>query len=266
MAVPWLLEELIITFAMYSIIPTPRLEWRERNMRLTLGLFPLVGAVIAAGLLGLAALRTQLGFPGVSVTAFLLTGWPILLSGGLHLDGFADTADALGSHRDRETRLKIMKDPHAGPFAVICCILVLLLQFACWSDLLTAAADRAPAADLAWLLSIALIPVAARIMAGLGVCLLPPARPDGLVKVFHDRLAPAAIWLLVLEALLVAAAWLLLDPVAGLASLLTALTVGFGCGWMSKRAFGGTTGDLTGFTLILGETALLLVQTLAGAR
>lgn len=256
------MEELIITFSMYSILPTPHLEWRERNMRLTMGLFPLVGVAIAAGLAGIGFLHQQLAVPGLAVTAFLLTIWPVIISGGLHLDGFADTADALGSHRDRETKLKIMKDPHAGPFAVISCILVLLLQFSSWNDLLVTLSGASLAASWRIWLQLALIPVLSRVLAGLGVCLLPPARPDGLVKIFRERLAPGVIWLLAGEGLLVAAVWIGLNPLAGLISLLAAMLASLGCGWMSLKIFGGTTGDLTGFSLVICETVLLLTQSL----
>ena len=112
----------VIAFSTYSKIPMPQVEWSEANMRHTLSFFPLVGAVL--GLLFCAAARIcALLNLGPVLTAAVLTALPVLLTGGIHLDGYCDTIDALSSHAPREKKLQILKDSNAGAFAVIwCCV------------------------------------------------------------------------------------------------------------------------------------------------
>ena len=59
---------------------------------------------------------------------------PIILSGGFHMDGFLDATDAIFSRRDRDRKLEIMKDPHCGPFAVLSCAALLLLELGAWGQ------------------------------------------------------------------------------------------------------------------------------------
>ena len=56
---------------------------------------------------------------------------PIIITGGIHMDGFLDTQDALGSYQPRERRLEILKDSHAGAFAIISCAVYLMMYVAC---------------------------------------------------------------------------------------------------------------------------------------
>ncbi len=85
-------------------IPMPRVEWNEkyeiRNV-----LFPLVGAVIGGLMLLVRFLCGRFGF-NTSVYAVVMTALPVLVSGGIHTDGFIDTADALSSYGDKEKNSK----------------------------------------------------------------------------------------------------------------------------------------------------------------
>lgn len=108
-----LLASLAITFSTYSRIPMPQVEWSEDNMRHTLSLLPLVGLVIGALYCLTDRLSALLGFSPL-LRAALLTVLPVLVTGGIHLDGYCDTVDALASHAPREKKLAILKDSSAG--------------------------------------------------------------------------------------------------------------------------------------------------------
>ena len=86
------LRSAAMAFLMFSVIPMPRVEWKKENMRYMLCCLPLVGAVIAGALYVWMLLSRELGFGRVLYAAGL-TLLPVLLSGGIHLDGFCDTAD-----------------------------------------------------------------------------------------------------------------------------------------------------------------------------
>ena len=133
-------KSLIIAFAMYSKVPMPRVDWEKKALAWALCFFPLVGAVIGTVLYGWMVLARYLGFGPLFFAAFALL-IPIALNGGIHLDGFCDTCDALSSHQSRERKLEILKDSHTGAFAIICCGLYLLVFFACWCEV--AAVGRA---------------------------------------------------------------------------------------------------------------------------
>lgn len=127
------MKSLIIAFAMYSKFPMPRVDWEKKALSWALCWFPLVGLAVGAVLWLWLALAGWLGF-GAVFTAALALLLPIALSGGIHLDGFCDTCDALSSHQSRERKLEILKDSHTGAFAIICCGLYLLVFFAAWCE------------------------------------------------------------------------------------------------------------------------------------
>ena len=108
------LQTIAVAFAMFSAIPVPQFDWNEKNMRYAMCAFPLIGAVCGVlwylcGALPLPALVRAGGFCLI----------PVWVTGGIHLDGYADTCDALSSYGDTAKKLEILKDPHCGAFAVI---------------------------------------------------------------------------------------------------------------------------------------------------
>lgn len=117
-----------MAFALYSRIPMPPLDWESGARRYTLYAFPLVGLAVGGGLLLWTWLAGALGL-GQLLWAAGMTAIPLLITGGIHLDGFCDVCDALASHQSRERKLEIMADPHVGAFAVQGCGLLLLLTF-----------------------------------------------------------------------------------------------------------------------------------------
>ena len=100
------LEPMIVAFSMYSKIPMPRIEWNKENMKYTMCFFPLIG-VVTGVLIYLAGMFLDGNiFPKVNsgrlMFAAVMTLIPVFVSGGIHLDGFMDTMDALGSWGDKE--------------------------------------------------------------------------------------------------------------------------------------------------------------------
>ena len=127
------LKSLASAFLMYSRIPMPQVEWKEENRRYALCFFPLICAVSGAVFLLWRYVCTLLGvgsFLCGAVSALI----PLLVTGGIHLDGFCDVTDAKASCADRETKLKIMSDPHIGSFAVMKVCAYLILQTALLSE------------------------------------------------------------------------------------------------------------------------------------
>jgi len=178
MKIRTLLESLDVAFSMYSAIPMPQIEWNERNMKYMMAFFPMVGVVQGALLLGFSLLAQALGL-GFVLFAAVAALLPLFVTGGIHLDGFCDTVDALSSHQTREKKLEILKDPHTGAFAVMGCVAYLLLTFALWTQ---------PQGSGRWLTvqMMAVGFVLSRSMSALSVVSFPCAKSSGLVHSFSS--------------------------------------------------------------------------------
>jgi adenosylcobinamide-GDP ribazoletransferase len=222
---------------------------------------PVTGLVVAlpgAGVL----LAAEAGGHGIArrlLAAVLAVGVLAVLSGGLHLDGLADTADGLGSRRDAGEALAIMRRSDIGPFGVVALLLMLLIQ-------VTALAALSPGAVDAMALATAAVTgrVAVVLATGPGS---PAARPDGLGALVTAststavRLAAAAALLaaVALGGVLLGGGWLawhaLIAVVVGLlaADLLRRA---------ARRKLGGLTGDVFGALVEVGSTTTLLALAL----
>lgn len=239
------MRSLIIAFSMYSRIPMPGCEWDEKGMKYSMCFFPLVGAVLGmccAGVyFGLGALK----FSGIS-RALVLTAVPVLVTGGIHMDGYLDTIDAKSSWKSTEEKLLILKDPHMGSFACIYGIVYLLLSAAFWNE-----------AGEGEILSAAMGYIFSRILSGLSVVTFRKAKKEGMAAASAKASSGTVRWVLMAELAACGAAMVAVRPLYGLVSL----AAGACCfGWyrrMAYKNFGGITGDLAGYFLQLCELAVL---------
>lgn len=237
-----------IAFSTYSRIPMPQVEWNEKNMRYTLLFFPLVGAAVGAAFWATDALCRLLEL-GTALRAALLTVVPAAVTGGIHLDGYCDTVDALASHAPREKKLAILKDSSAGAFAVIWCCVWFLLYFALLTEL-----ENTAVAAACFVLS--------RSLSALGVERLPSARSGMGADLKKGSKFPW--WALgVYLALWAGVICLWGEIVPGLAALLAAVCFYFFYKRLALRQFGGFTGDLAGWFLQVCELAMLAAAVLA---
>ena len=127
-------KSIAIAFSMYSKIPMVQFEWKEEDMRYSMCFFPLVGIVI--GLLSWCWWLFCQQF-GIGKMCFAFVGLAIILlvTGGIHMDGYMDTMDALHSYGSREKKLEILKDSHIGAFAVIMTVLYVLIAAGAYSEI-----------------------------------------------------------------------------------------------------------------------------------
>ncbi len=246
-----------------------------------MALAPLVGAGLGAVLAGLGLGLTALGTP-VLVVAVLVVLAEWLLTRGLHVDGLADTVDGLGSYRDRDRALAIMRSPEIGPFAVAAIGVDLLLRVACLAALLAGVAgddpfDRptfdgivvvtgAPGADSSatgWTVLVALVCVAATgRLAVTFACRpgVPSARPGGLGALVAGA---APLWTALAGLVAVAALAVLAvpdRPWQGPLAVLVALGLAELLRWHAARRLGGITGDVLGALVEVATLGALMVQ------
>lgn len=244
-------------FAMFSKIPVPMVDWNKENMKYMMCFFPFVGAVIGV-LTWLAGcvLGNHVKLEPFFLTV-ILTVIPVVVTGGIHVDGLLDTSDALSSWQERTRRLEILKDSHAGAFAVITACVYFILWLGAWSQL-----QNNPKGicimSMGYMMS--------RCLSGIGVITFPKAKSDGTVAEFSRNASEiTARNILMVMFVILVALMLWVSPVMGVLAVLSALLVFWWYHHMAMKYFGGTTGDLSGFFLCICEVVMALVLALAGA-
>lgn len=224
--------------------------WTAEDFGRSTRFFPLVGLVL--GICYAFAAWILVSVLGMrALTAALLLILPLLLTGGLHADGFMDTADGVFSGRERERKLEIMKDSRVGSFGVVAFVLLMFLQFALLLDM------SPPLLVPVFFV----MPIIGRMAMVLAVSCFPYARADGMGKTFADMADRGTV------AIAAVTTSVLVIPIGLLATLALVLGIVFAllfCRWMTA-ILGGVTGDVYGAATVLTETIVLAVFSLASS-
>lgn len=248
-----MIQSMVVAFSMYSKIPMPKITWTKKNMKYSLCFFPMVGVAIGLVLMAVLWACRQAGF-GVIFTASAATVVPVFVTGGIHLDGYLDTIDALRSYGDREKKLEILKDPNSGAFAIIYGLVYFLANFAVWTEIHQ---KVLPFVYISFVMS--------RTLSALSIVSFPLAKNTGLAATFQDGAHRKRVKIvMVCYYLIEAGVSLFLHPLYG--SVLIALSLVSFCIHYSlcKKTFGGITGDLAGFFLQICELLVLFGLMLVG--
>ncbi|MFZ5974293.1 MAG: adenosylcobinamide-GDP ribazoletransferase [Bacillota bacterium] len=242
------LYRIIFAFQLLTRIPLPvKMDVQAEDYAYSIYFFPVVGAVVGAVAALFYALCTMAGLYVVGYFAAVFI--PVLITGALHVDGLADTCDALFSVRSRERMLEIMSDPRLGVMGVCALVLDFLMRAALLIELSLVLTPYSMA------MIIAVLPVMGKVSLITGGALHPYARKDGMGKNHIDQmhafhmLVAAVLGGAVLEVLF-NEAWIFLVVVP--------LSVGAFAAWRMARKLGGLTGDTLGALNELGEIFFLL--------
>lgn len=242
------LQPFLIALQFLTILPVKiKGQADARAQAHSLLYYPVVGLVIGVLLVLLGRLLGD-GPPHL-MAALLLTAWA-LITGALHLDGLADSADAwVGGLGNRDKTLVIMKDVHCGAAAVVAVVLVLLIKFAALAQLVS---------NESWMI-LALAPVLGRTAALLLFVTTPYVRAGGLGSVFVTGMPQRASAVVTVTTLIVVAVlmgntatWILVGFVA----------IFWGLRGLMLRRVGGTTGDTAGALIEVIEAGVLVAAAL----
>lgn len=233
----------ILTMQFLTRVPVPvQADWNETSARWALRFYPLIGLLIGLPAAGLAS--QDLLSP--IVTAALIVTYLIWISGALHLDGWMDTFDAVGSNAPLDRKWEIMQDPRVGSFGMVSVIVLLLWKLILIYELLSA--DISP-----WIFII--VPAAGRMTAVYLLVFTKTAHSDGLAAVWKQYTKPGDAWIAALPLAAVCIA-------AGIPGLLAGLALVLFCAgirsWYLKQ-FKGINGDLAGASIEGGELWILTV-------
>ncbi|QFU02370.1 Cobalamin synthase [Halomonas sp. THAF5a] len=235
---------MLLAIQFLSRLPVPlACPWTPATRRWAARAYPLVGALLGGLVAGAGTVLEPL-LPAPLLALALLSLW-VALTGGLHLDGVMDLADALGSNAPLEKRVAIMKDPQVGSFGILALVFLLAWKLALLWALLDAGASP-------WGLVLLL---ALGRLGGVGLLVtVPAARPEGMAHAWQQSLTRDDLALSALPALAFALCW---PGGAWLAAGLSVFIIGYGLAM--RRAFGGINGDIVGAAIEGGELWLLLI-------
>ncbi len=235
-----IINSFLIVLSFISIIPAPIPEWTPKNLRWFCVMLPIVGVIFGALW---AALWSVLSWPGLSLLlrGFMMMILTLALTGGLHLDGLMDTCDAIFSHRDRETRLKILSDTYAGSFAVMSCVIILMAKTLLFSELFALHTSH---------FTLFTIPVYSRLGMAMILNNLPFAKSNGLAVILGSSRNKRDNILLLMMFVLLSVVSIKIIP----AMMILCVTIHV---IICVKIFGGITGDLLGAFVEASEVIML---------
>lgn len=244
-----LIGSFVIACSMYSKIPMPQVAWTEERMKYAMCFFPWIGVVIGAAMAAFGWLSVRFSL-SETARACVGTAIPLLITGGIHMDGFLDVVDARSSYQPVERKLEILKDPHTGAFAIIGCGIYLLIYAGALAEL-----------SYEGILVFAGTFVLTRALSGLAVVGFPKAKNTGLAAAFSQQAKRRIVGIVMVLEIGAAAVylWYFGGGFICAVSMAAALAV-FGSYYrMAKKEFGGITGDLAGYFLQICELVLLIL-------
>ncbi len=242
-----------IAISMYSRLPAAQVKWTEKNEKYVMCFFPLIG--IPIGLICyLWFLLSRFVPMRDPLRCVILIAIPVLISGGIHLDGFLDTCDALSSFKTRDERLRILKDPHTGAFAVIWGIVYFLVLYGALDSLSTLKMAGVYAFTF----------VISRSLSAISVVSFPKASKEGTVSGFSRSAADRTTRIVCIFYIFLSAVFMLvISPAFAAAALLGALLSFLVYYRVSLKSFGGINGDLAGFFTSICELLMPLFMAAA---
>ncbi len=239
-----MINDLLLALQFLTVIPLTIKNVDNKSVARSLIYFPLVGLFLGLLLAGMVKLLLILYFPSLAMSVILVITL-IILTGGLHLDGLSDTADALLSRKDRDKMLEIMRDSHAGVMGVLSIICVLLLKIA---FLYSIATQFRPVA-------LVLVCVLSRWAMVLPIYLFPYARPEGKAKAYIQGVS---LKIMLLATGLAIACVFFFWQLKGLYIFVIVAAFTYLAGKFINKKLSGITGDTLGALCELNELVVLL--------
>jgi len=243
-----------MAMGMFTGIPLPFYIWDEGLTKAMIASLPLIGMIVGLvwWVISLAFVHFELP---IMMGAALLAIIPFLLTGFIHLDGYMDTSDALLSRRDLAERIRILKEPTVGAYAVVMLAILFMLQFAAAYTLLNGGRY------LALLIPICVISRSVAALSMFELRYMKECNYSGLID------SSVGVKYKIFVILFICGAVLMSVFYAGLIGALVSLAaiVGYACAMrVVYKSFGGILGDLLGYSTVISElcglVALAMMQ------
>jgi len=233
-----------MSLGMFCAIPLPVNIWDDDCANLMMPCMPVIGILLGALWWGLGELLLFLGLNLLLISA-VMTVFPFIITGLLHLDGYMDTNDAILSRRPLEDKLRILKDPHTGAFSVIALVILFILQFP--------ATYSAIANNRGFLILFMIIPVVSRCCSGFAVLTVPVMAQSGYANLFRKNVHMPHRLFIVLLLIITYAVSFIFAHLTGII-IVFAVVLGYVCAMAyAYKEFKGISGDLAGYAIVISE-------------
>ncbi|MBR0078889.1 MAG: adenosylcobinamide-GDP ribazoletransferase [Synergistaceae bacterium] len=238
------IHSLLIVFSFISIFPIPKRflpEWNTSNLRFFSVCLPLAGIIFAFSWLIVFYILSDLTKISDLFRGFIFTFSSLSFTGGLHMDGLMDTCDAIFSHKNRETKIKILSDTHSGSFAVMGCVIILMFKTFLSAEIISHGIK----------LNFVLIPIFSRLGMGILLNTLKFAKNNGLAVILGSSGNSRDNYIFALMFVILSLLSFDLIPIFFMIILLTWAKI-------CVKIFGGITGDLLGAFVEISEIFMLI--------
>ena len=239
----------LMAISMITIIPLPRYEWDDEGGKNIMKFYPVIGLIV--GVIWYLVLRvlSLLGASTMVIAAITLIT-PFLLTGMLHLDGYMDVCDALLSRRNKEEKLRILKDPHTGAFAVISVVMLFVVNFSA----IYTVVDKNNS-----IIGLILIPIISRSLMGYLLLSKESMKGSSLGAFFKQGTGKEDKAILITCLILSSIISVFVFRIYGVIISLSMILVSIFFVSNAAKEFDGMSGDSAGYGLVIAETVGVLI-------
>jgi len=249
----------LMAISMFTVIPLPRYQWDDEGGKNIMKFYPVIGLIVGLIWYGSFRLLNLLG-ASIMVTAAITLITPFVLTGMLHLDGYMDVCDALLSRRNKEEKLRILKDPNTGAFAVISVVMLFIVNF---SGIYTVISNSIQGNSVNNIntsaIGLILIPIISRSLMGYLLLSKESMKGSSLGAFFKQGTGKVDRFIL-LSCLIISS--IILVFIFGICGLIMSLAMILASTFLvnkSAKEFDGMSGDSAGYGLVIAETIGVLI-------
>ena len=248
----------LMAISMFTIIPLPKYEWDDEGGKNIMKFYPVIGLIVGLIWYGAFRLLSLLG-ASIMVTTAITLITPFILTGMLHLDGYMDVCDALLSRRNKEEKLRILKDPHTGAFAVISVVMLFIVNFSGLYTVISNSIQGNSVNNNTSAIGLILIPIISRSLMGY-LLLSKESMKRSSLGAFFKQGTGKVDRVILLSSLIISS--IILVFIFGTYGIIISLAMILISTFLVNNAvkeFGGMSGDSAGYGLVIAETIGILI-------
>ena len=249
----------LMAISMFTVIPLPRYEWDDEGGKNIMKFYPAIGLIVGLIWYGVFRLLNLLGASIMVITAITLIT-PFILTGMLHLDGYMDVCDALLSRRDKQEKLRILKDPHTGAFAVISVVMLFVVNFSgVYTVISNSIKDNAINNINTSAVGLILIPIISRSLMGYLLLSKESMKGSSLGAFFKQGTGKVDRFILLSSLIISSIISIFIFKIYGVIMSLAMILVSTFLVNSAAKEFDGMSGDSAGYGLVIAETIGVLI-------
>ncbi|MBP3915329.1 MULTISPECIES: adenosylcobinamide-GDP ribazoletransferase [unclassified Clostridium] len=249
----------LMAISMFTVIPLPRYEWDDEGGKNIMKFYPAIGLIV--GLIWYVVFRvlTLLGASIMVITAITLIT-PFILTGMLHLDGYMDVCDALLSRRDKQEKLRILKDPHTGAFSVISVVMLFVVNFSGLYTVISNSINNNTINNInTSAVGLILIPIISRSLMGYLLLSKDSMKGSSLGAFFKQGTGKVDRFILLACLTISSIIAIFIFGIYGVIMSLAMILVSTFLVNSAAKEFDGMSGDSAGYGLVIAETIGVLI-------